>query len=213
MGPDTLPMNLQVGIASFAGTGVEFLETAVIAYALARTGSVKEAIIGTVLGNLLIALPAYAAWPWLARIPIHLFQCMVGILLLWLGGSWLIKSVRRKRHKQRPRWVDAPLWKFPSSSESGGTRFNYFTTLVMIKSAAIEAFEICMIVSALAVASGAWGSALTGMTVALVATGWLVIVAKGKLQRVPEVDFKLWTGVLLSSIGLWWVYEGLVNWP
>ncbi|MDF0677384.1 MAG: hypothetical protein P0120_24065 [Nitrospira sp.] len=206
-------MNLQVCLASFAGTGVEFLETAVIAYALARTGSVKEAIIGTVLGNLLIALPAYSAWPWLARTPIHLFQCVVGILLLWLGGSWLIKSVRRKRHKQRPRWVDDPLREFPSSSESGGTRFNFFTTLVMTKSAAIEAFEICMIVSALAVASGAWGSALMGMTVALVATGWLVIVAKGKLQRMPEVDFKLWTGVLLSSIGLWWVYEGLVNWP
>ena len=51
------------------------------------------------------------------------------------------------------------------------------------------------------------------MTVALVATGCLVIVAKGKLQRVPEVDFRLWTGVLLSSIGLWWVYEGLVHWP
>lgn len=81
-------MNLQMFFASFAGTGVEFLETAVIAYALARTGCVGEAIVGTVLGNLLIALPAYFAWPWLARIPIHLFQCGVGVLLLWLGGSW-----------------------------------------------------------------------------------------------------------------------------
>lgn len=206
-------MDMQVGIASFAGTGVEFLETAVIAYALARTGSVREAVIGTVLGNLLIALPAYVAWPWLARIPIHFFQFMVGILLLWLGGSWLIKSVRRKRYKQRPQWIVDPLRGFPSSRESVGTRLKFFTTLVMAKSAAIEAFEICMIVSALAVASGAWGSALAGMTVALVATGCLVIVANGKLQRVPEVDFKLWTGVLLASIGLWWVYEGLVHWP
>lgn len=213
MGSGSLPMNLQVCIASFAGTGIEFLETAVIAYALARTGSFREAIIGTVLGNLLIALPAYFAWPWLARIPIHFFQCMVGILLLWLGGSWLIKSVRRKRYKQRPQWVVDPLRRFPSYSESGGIGFNFFTTLVMTKSAAIEAFEICMIVSALAVASGAWGSALTGMTVALVTTGCLVIVGKGRLQRVPEVDFKLWTGVLLASIGLWWVYEGLAHWP
>lgn len=39
-----------------------------------------------------------------------------------------------------------------------------------------------------------WGSALAGMTVALVGTGCLVIVAKGELQRVPEVAFKLWTG-------------------
>lgn len=125
----------------------------------------------------------------------------------------MIKSVRRKRHKQRPEWVDDPLRGFQSCSESGGTRFNFFTTLVMTKSAAIEAFEICMIVSALAVASGAWGSPLTGMTVALLGTGCLVIVAKGTLQHVPEVDFKLWTGALLLSIGLWWLYEGSMNWP
>lgn len=206
-------MNLQIFVASFAGTGVEFLETAVIAYALARTGSVREAIIGTVLGNLLIAVPAYCAWPWLARIPIHLFQCGVGVLLLWLGGSWLITSVRRKRHGQRPGWVENPLRGFPNSSESGGTRFNFVTLLIMTKSAAIEAFEICMIVSALAVGSGAWGSALAGTTGALLGTGCLIFIAKGKLQHAPEVDFKLWTGVLLSLIGLWWLYEGLVSWP
>jgi Ca2+/H+ antiporter, TMEM165/GDT1 family len=206
-------MNLQVFLASLAGTGAEFLETAVIAYALARTGFVRESIIGTLLGNLLVALPAYFAWPWLARIPIHLFQCMVGILLLWLGGLWLVKSVYRKRHKQRPGWVDYPLGAFPAGGESDGTRFSPFKTLVMTKSAVIEAFEICMIVSALAVASGAWGSALTGMAVALVGTGCLVPVLKGKLQHVPEVDFKLWTGALLSVLGLWWLYEGAANWP
>ena len=206
-------MNLQIFVASFAGTGVEFLETAVIAYALARTGSVREAITGTALGNLLIALPAYFAWPWLASIPIHLFQCEVGVLLLWIGGSWFIKSVRRKRHGQRPGWVENPLREFPDRSESSRERFSLFKTLVMTKSAAIEAFEICMIVSALAVASEAWGSALAGMAVALLGTGCLVIILQGELQQVPEVDFKLWTGALLSSIGIWWIYEGLANWP
>lgn len=206
-------MNLQIFVASFAGTGVEFLETAVIAYALARTGSVKEAIIGTALGNLLVAFPAYFAWPWLARIPIHLLQSIVGVLLLWLGVSWLIKSVRRKRHGQRPGWVENPLRGFSARSQSDRTLFSPLKTLVMTKSAAIEAFEICMIVSALAIASEAWGSALAGMGVALLATGCLVIGVKGTLRHVPEVDFKLWTGVLLSSIGLWWLYKGLVNWP
>lgn len=206
-------MNLQVFIASLAGSGIEFLETAVIAYALARTGSVMEAIIGTVLGNLLIALPAYFAWPWLARIPIHVFQSAVGLLLLWLGGSWLVKSVRRKRHKHRAGWVDNPLRAFPDDGRSGRPRFNSFNTLVMTKSAAIEAFEICMIISALAVASEAWGSALAGMAVALLATGCLVIVLEGKMQDVPEVDFKLWTGMLLSVIGLGWLYEGVMKWP
>jgi uncharacterized membrane protein len=206
-------MNLQVFIASLAGTGVEFLETAVIAYALARTGSVLEAIIGTMLGNLLIALPAYFAWPWLARIPIHFFQPAVGLLLLWLGGSWLAKSVRRKRHNQRAGWVNNPMRIFPDSVRSDRPRFSSFNTLVMTKSAAIEAFEICMVVSALAVASEAWSSALAGMTVALLATGCVIIALEGKVQHVPEVDFKLWTGALLSVIGLWWLCEGVMKWP
>ncbi|MFY4729333.1 hypothetical protein [Nitrospira sp. BLG_2] len=206
-------MNLHVFIASLAGAGVEFLEMAVIAYALARTGSVAEAVIGMVLGNLLIGLPAYAAWPWLAGIPIHIFQCTVGVLLLWLGGSWVAKSVRRKRHNQRAGWMDNPMRAFPGGGESRRTRFSFFNTLVMTKSAAIEAFEICMIVSALAVASQAWGSALAGMAVALLGTGCFVMVLKGKVQHVPEVEFKLWTGALLSAIGLWWIYEGLMNWP
>lgn len=206
-------MNLEVFIASLFGTGVEFLETAVIAYALARTGSAAEAVIGTVLGSLLIALPAYFAWPWLARIPIHVFQCAVGALLLWLGGSWLIKSIRRKRGKQRAGWVVHPLRAFPNSGSSDQPRFSAFKTLIMTKSAAIEAFEICMIVSALAIASQAWGSALAGTAVALLATGCLVIALKGKAQSVPEVDFKLWTGALLSVIGLWWAYEGAMKWP
>ena len=206
-------MNLQIFVASFAGTGVEFLETAVIAYALARTGSVKEAIIGTALGNLLVAFPAYFAWPWLARIPIHLLQSIVGVLLLWLGVSWLIKSVRRKWHGQRPGWVENPLRAFPGSGESEEMRFSLFKTLVMTKSASIEAFEICMIVSALAVASEAWDAALAGMAVALLGTGCLVIAWKGTLHHLPEVDFKLWTGALLASIGFWWLYEGLVSWP
>jgi uncharacterized membrane protein len=31
----------------------------------------------------------------------------------------------------------------------------------------------------------------------------------GKLQDIPEVSIKLWTGVLLSAIGLLWLWEGV----
>jgi uncharacterized membrane protein len=54
---------------------------------------------------------------------------------------------------------------------------------------------------------------LTGMGVALVGTGCLVVALKGRLHQVSEVDFKLWTGALLSVFGLWWLYEGSANWP
>lgn len=206
-------MNLQVFVASLAGTGVEFLETAVIAYRWREPVPSGKRSLERCLG--ICSSPSRLISPG-HGLRVFLFISSNAESASSCSGSagrGLIKSVRRKRHKQRPEWVDDPLRGFQSCSESGGTRFNFFTTLVMTKSAAIEAFEICMIVSALAVASGAWGSPLAGMTVALLGTGCLVIVAKGTLQHVPEVDFKLWTGALLLSIGLWWLYEGSMNWP
>ncbi|HJU06281.1 MAG TPA: hypothetical protein VJ692_14125 [Nitrospiraceae bacterium] len=205
-------MNLHIAIASFAGTGVEFLETAVIAYALVRTGYPREALLGTILGSLLVVIPAFFIWPLFRLIPVHIFQLAVGAMLLWLGLSWCIKSIRRKLHRQRPEWMENPLGAYQGHLEPIPARLSYFNALVMTKSAAVEGFEICLIVSALALASGAWVSALAGTLVALLATVGLVVALKGKLQSVPEVSLKLWTGVLLSVIGMFWIVEGLEKW-
>jgi uncharacterized membrane protein len=48
--------------------------------------------------------------------------------------------------------------------------------------------------------------------VALLATAGLVFALQGKLQNVPEVSFKLWTGVILSAIGAFWIVEGVGKW-
>jgi Ca2+/H+ antiporter, TMEM165/GDT1 family len=205
-------MNLHIAFASFASTGVEFLETAAIAYALARSGYRREALIGTILGSLLVVLPAFLMLPVFSLIPLHIFQLSVGAMLLWLGLSWCIKSIRRKLHRQRAGWIENPLGAYQGQFEPTPTHFSYFAALVMIKSAAVEGFEICMIVSTLALASGAWGSALAGTLVALTATAGLVVALKGKLQNVPEVSLKLWTGVMLAGIGVLWVFEGLEAW-
>jgi len=205
-------MNLPIAFASFASAGVEFLETAAIAYALGRTGYPREAIIGTMLGALLVLIPAVFVWPLFRRIPIHIFELAVGVMLLWLGLSWCMKSIRRKLHHQRAGWIQDPLRRYKRHIESTPTRFSYFNALIMTKSAAVEGFEVCMIVTAMALASGAWLSALAGAVMALIATVSVVFSLHGKLQRVPEVSMKLWAGAVLSMIGMFWVYEGLEKW-
>ncbi len=205
-------MNLPIAFASFISAGIEFMETAAIAYALGKTGYPREAIIGTILGTLLVLIPAVFVWPLFRLIPIHFFELAVGVMLLWLGLSWCMKSIHRKLHHQRAGWIQDPLRGYKRYIETTPTRFSYFTALIMTKSAAIEGFEVCMIVTAMALASGNWLSALVGAFMALLATVSVVFSLHGKLQRVPDVSLKLWAGVVLSMIGMFWVYEGLEKW-
>ena len=66
-------------------------------------------MIGTILGSLLVVIPAFFVWPLFSLIPIHIFQLVVGAMLLWLGLSWCIKSIRRKLRHRRAGWMDNPL--------------------------------------------------------------------------------------------------------
>ena len=52
-------------------------------------------------------------------------------------------------------------------------------------------------------------SALGGAMAALLATIGTGLLLHGRLRAIPEVSLKLWTGVLLSVIGLLWVQEGV----
>jgi len=203
---------MHIAVASFASAGVEFLETAAIAYAPGRTGYPREAIFGTILGTLLVIIPAIFVWPLFRLIPVHMLQLAVGMMLLWLGLSWSTKSIRRKLHHQRAGWIQDPLRRYRGYIETAPTRFGYVNALIMTKSAAIEGFEVCMIVTAMSLASGAWRSALTGALLALIATVVGIFTINDKLQHVPELSLKLWAGVILSMIGVFWVFEALEKW-
>jgi uncharacterized membrane protein len=202
-------MAFQIALASFAGAGAEFLETAAIAYALGRAGYPREALIGTLTGLLLVAVPAVFLRPLFALVPLHLFRLAAGALVAGMGMSWCVKSIVRMCRRQRSGWIGQPLGRFTNSGESIPTGFSYVHALVMTKSAAVEGFEVCVIVFPLAQATGAWMPALGGMMGALLAASGLVFLLHGKLQDIPEVSIKLWTGVLLSAIGLLWLWEGV----
>ncbi len=93
-------MNLPIAFASFISAGIEFMETAAIAYALGKTGYPREALIGTILGTLLVLIPAVFVWPLFRLIPIHCLELAVGVMMLWLGLSWCMKSIHRNMPHQ-----------------------------------------------------------------------------------------------------------------
>ncbi|MHB8633581.1 MAG: COG4280 domain-containing protein [Thermoplasmatota archaeon] len=205
-------MNGAVLVASLTGSAIEFVETAAIAYALAHAGSRREALWGTVSGLGAIALVAGLLGASLVRVPLRPMQFVVGALLLVFGFSWVLKSVRRQAAHGRAGWIRDPLGKI--GAEAKKAPFSVLNFVVMAKSAALEGFEVAIVVVTLGLGSGAWGEALGGAAVALVATLLLVMALHGHLQKLPEVAVKLGAGIMLTSFGLFWLGEALrFPWP
>jgi len=203
-------MNWSVFLAVGGGASVEFLETAAIAYAIARSGYRREAIWGSVSGTVAVAIAAALLGSGLQAVPLQWLQIGVGSVLLWFGWVWVKKSVRRQAQGKRAGWIgDDPLTAEGIALEQTTQGFSQLNFWVMTKSAALEAFEVAVVVVTLGLASGAWWEAL-GATVAAILFA-LVVVAllHPYLLKVPEVLIKLGAGILLCTLGTFWLGEGL----
>jgi uncharacterized membrane protein len=207
---------LHAFVPAFTGTAVEFLETAVIAYAIARAGYVREAVSALVLGHVLVFALAVLLVPIQGVFPVTWLRLAAALLLTAMGLHWTQKSLRRWLAHQRPRWAEDPLASVPVPPRPSPTgaghgaavvAFSGFMFVVMLKSSVIEAIEILIVVFPVAAATSAWGPVLLGVIGGIVAVGIAVALLHGQMRRVPEVLLKLWTGVLLLALGLWWLIE------
>ena len=201
-------MNIGVFLGALGGASVEFFETAAIAYAIARSGYRTEAGLGTVTGLLIVGVVAATLGTGLQQIPLRWLQIAIGLVLLWFGWGWTKKSVLRQAQGKRAGWITDPLKAegIVLEAQRGFSRLNF---LVMVKSAALEALEVAIVVTTLGLASRAWTEALSGAGLALILTIAVVAVLHGHLLKVPEVLIKLGAGVLLLSFGTFWLGEGL----
>ena len=211
-------MNVQVFVSALLGSGVEFFEIVAIAYALASAGHAREALRGTVLGLLVVTVAALALGPRLSLVPLRPLQVVSGVILLWLGAKWTLKSVRRLATGGRAGWVQTPLRGEQAAAlqaaGAGDRKFNHLSFVAMFKSTALETFEVALVVVILGLGSGAWTEALAGAVAALAATVAVVVALHGRLKWVPEVHMKLGAGLLLLTFGTFWFGEGVgLHWP
>jgi uncharacterized membrane protein len=203
-----------VVVASAAASGVEFLETAAIAYAMAHSGSRREAVWGTAAGLAVIVLVAVAAGPALVRIPLVPFRFVVGVLLLLLGSSWLLKSARRRALARRAGWIEEPLRDVPAHEAKIGAKWDFVALFAMAKSAGLETLEAVVLVIPLGAAHHAWAEVGLGAALAVAGTVLLLVAVHGHLRRLPEVTVKMAAGILLSSFGVFWIGEAAgLEWP
>jgi Ca2+/H+ antiporter, TMEM165/GDT1 family len=103
-------MNWSVFLAAGGSASIEFLETAAIAYAIARSGYLREALWGSLAGLTAVAGIAGVFGTGLQAIPLHWLQIGIGTVLLWFGWGWVKKSVLRQVQGKRAGWIaDDPL--------------------------------------------------------------------------------------------------------
>jgi len=195
-------------LAAFTGTAVEFFETAVIAYAIARAGFPREAIAALVAGHALVFALAVLLVPLQDVFPIFWLRLVAAALLTGMGLQWSVKSLARLRAHQRPGWVEDPLGTVQITPASPGEhRFSPFVFLVMAKSSIVEACEILLVVFPVAAATGAWPQVLLGVAAGIAAVMLVALLLHGQLRKVPEVKLKLAIGLLLTGLGISWFIE------
>src|SRR5712671_3850529 len=81
--------------AAFFASLVEVVEAFTIVLAVAAVCGARPAALGAAAGLLLLALIVVALGPLLDRVPLHLLQLVIGVLLLLFGMRWLRKAILR----------------------------------------------------------------------------------------------------------------------
>ncbi len=166
------------------------------------TGIVAVVLAGALLG------------PALVLFPLRWLQVAAGLVLIYFGWKWSKKSVIRQAVGKRAAWIENPLKNRPLDMDRAKSRFSYLNFAMMTKCAALETFEVALIVITIGLSSRAWLEALSGASIALAATIVLVICLHGYLRRLPDVFLKLGAGLMLLSLGTFWLFEGLgFKWP
>ena len=204
-------------IAAFLASTVEVVEAFTIVLAVATTRGWKPAISGTVVALAVLGLIILILGPVLNRVPIHVLQLIVGVLLLLFGMGWLRKAALRSAGVL-PLNDEAAAFAEKTRglvSESGAPRaLNWIAGIAAFKAVLLEGLEVAFIVIAVGAGQGLlWAASLGALAACVLVLGIGALVRK-PLSRVPENTLKFGVGVILSSFGVFWAGEGMgVDWP
>jgi uncharacterized membrane protein len=203
---------------AFLSSLVEAVEALTIVLAVASVRGWRPAAIGALAGFALLVIIVLTLGPLLGRVPLHLFQLAIGILLLLFGMRWLRKAILRAAgvialHDEAIAFA-TETEELRDQARRQEARLDWLAGLASFKAVVLEGLEVVFIVIAIGAGRGLLGAASLGALAAC-----LVVVAVGfvihrPLERVPENMLKFAVGVMLSAFGVFWTGEGLgVPWP
>jgi uncharacterized membrane protein len=204
--------------AAFLGSLVEAVEALTIVLAVATVRGWRPAGLGAASGLAMLALVVLIFGPLLDRVPLHLLQLAIGVLLLLFGMRWLRKAILRAAgiiplHDEAQAFAGETST-LREQARRREARLEWLATMTSFKAVVLEGLEVVFIVIAVGAGHGLLVPAGLGALAAC-----LLVVAVGfavhrPLTRVPENTLKFAVGVMLSAFGVFWTGEGLgVPWP
>jgi uncharacterized membrane protein len=178
----------------------------------------RPAFLGTGAALATLAAIVLLLGPMLDRVPLHLLQFVIGVLLLLFGMRWLRKAVLRSAgyialHDEESAYAKE------TASLQGAMRerqphLDWLAGLAAFKAVVLEGLEVVFIVIAVGAGRGLLIPASFGALGACILVLAIGLVVHKPLARVPENTLKFVVGVMLSAFGVFWTGEGLgVAWP
>lgn len=202
----------------FVASVVECIEAWTVVVAVGLSRGWKAPLLGVLAALGVIGiLVAFFGVTLVDRIDEHLFEVVIGTLLLLFGLRWMRKAVLRYVGVIAMHDEDVAYRK--TVDELGRTtwertRFDWVGFSISAKTMLLEGLEITFLVITLG-ASGesSYPVAIAGAVAAFVVVGVVGYSARGPLSNVPENTLKAFVSVMLCSFGVFWVAEGFgVEW-
>lgn len=204
--------------AAFLASTVEVVEAFTVVLAVATVRGWRPASWGTLAALFLLAVIVLVLGPALDRIPLHLLQLLIGILLLLFGMRWLRKAILRASGYIALHDEDLAFSKETSylhDIERGHhPHLDWLAGIAAFKAVTLEGLEVVFIVIAVGAGRGLLGPASLGAFAACILVLLAGFLVHKPLSRVPENTLKFGVGVMLSAFGVFWTGEGIgIDWP
>lgn len=204
-------------IASFLASMVECVEALTVILAVGSIRGWRSALSGAAAAIGVLVILILLAGKALTRVPIHIVQLAVGILLVLFGLRWLRKAILRSAgliplHDEEAAFSKNAAAMRAAKGVRGWDKLAFSTSFNITM---LEGTEVVFIV--IAIGAGGTGMLLPaglGAVAALLVVVALGVVLHRPLAKVPENTLKFVVGVLLSGFGTFWVGEGMgLGWP
>src|ERR1700716_725472 len=203
---------------AFLSSLVEAVEALTIVLAVATVRGWRPAGLGALAGLALLILIVLLLGPLLDRVPLHLLQLAIGILLLLFGMRWLRKEILRSAGviplRDEAIAFAAETAELREQARRREARLDWLAALASFKAVLLEGLEVVFIVFAVSAGRGLLVPASAGALAACLLVAGAGFIVHRPLARVPENTLKFAVGVMLSAFGMFWTGEGLgVSWP
>jgi len=204
--------------SAFLASLVEVVEALTIVLAVVALRGWRPAIAGTLAALATLTAIVLALGPLLDRVPLHLLQLVIGVLLLLFGLGWLRKATLRAAGIIALHDEDAIFAR--ETAELGAevarhaTSRDWIAGTTAFKAVLLEGLEVVFIVIAVGAGRGLLVPAGLGAAAACAVVLAIGAIVHRPLSQVPENTLKFAVGVMLSTFGVFWTGEGLgAAWP